>query len=274
MFRRRPARILLLRKFNNADIDRRLSRFVKKNLSPLGHVFTLSDKYFKRPIFSIGFFLAYWSPLYWAPMLILVPWDFVRGRLDRSSIGGQIRVWSARDFSKLATRVTDRVSCNTQVMATARRAVLVRTSDAWWKQVIRLLMVSADAIVVDLSDVTAGTEWELDRVVEFGFLPKTVFIVRRDADGAIAQTAELLGRIARHGALNPTVWKEPKKATDESRHAAERMGINEQSFAPLAFRDNGKPVDVKELRRRLRDALEAGVTGIPPTLQAPRASAS
>jgi len=83
-----------------------------------------------------------------------------------------------------------------------------------------------------------------------------------------------LGSIARYGAPIPTVWNEPKNASDESRRAAERMHINGQSFEPLVFRDDGKLVDVKDFRRQLRDALEAGVTGMAPTSQASRASAS
>jgi hypothetical protein len=259
MFKSRPARILLLRKFNNAEVDHRLRRFVKRNLSPLGHVFTLSDRHFRRPWLSLQALFANGSPTFWTPIVILAPWDLVRGRFNGSSAGGRMRVWSAKDFRRFAQRVTERVACNTQVMATGRRTVMVRTSDAWWRHVVRLLMLSADAIVVDLSDVTEGTEWELDRLVELGLLDRTVFVVRQDAEGALAVAAERFELWRRHGVLDLVVWKGLKRGAEEARRAVDRMGVEPGEIVPLRFRNNGTAVERVDLRERLKAALRAGL---------------
>lgn len=42
-----------------------------------------------------------------------------------------------------------------------RSSRVVNSSDSWWQACIILLMHACDAIVVDVSDVSTGTEWEL-----------------------------------------------------------------------------------------------------------------
>ncbi len=257
MFRSRPARILLLRRFNNVDVDEPLRRFAKRHLSPLGHVYTLADKHFRRPFFTWRNTVLTWSPTVWVPFLVLLPWDLVRGRLDWSSAGGRIKVRSARDFRRFAQRVADRVSSNTQMMASARRTIIVRTSDAWWQHVVRLLMLSADAIVVDLSDVAKGTEWELDTLVESRLLDRTLFVVRKDTEGAMDIARERLNLWWRHGALNRVVWNGLKSATAEARRAFERMGVQEGGIAYVVFDAWGRPLD----EAQLNDALRTSVAG-------------
>ncbi len=259
MLRSRPARVLLLRKFNNAEVDYRLRRFAKRYLYPLGHVYTLADKHFRRPIFDIWPFLLYLSPTVWAPILVLMPWDLVRGRLNGSSAGGRIKIWSARQFRQFAQRIAERVGSNTQVMASRRGAIAVRTSDAWWQQVVKLLMLSADLIVVDLSDVASGTEWELDRLSELGLLDRTVFVVRKDAVGSWAVLRERFDLWRRHGGLNPMVWKGPKSATAEVGRAFERLGVHEGDIAPVLFDAGGRALDREQLFDALRTAMRAGV---------------
>ena len=75
---------------------------------------------------------------------------------------------SARDFRNLARRLRERTGLNFEMIWTSKEIVLVRTSDLWWKRVISLLITSADVIVIDLSNVTQGTEWELARLNSLG----------------------------------------------------------------------------------------------------------
>lgn len=259
MLRSRPARVLLLRKFNNTEVDYRLRRFAKRYLSPLGHVYTLADKHFRRPIFDIWPLLLYISPTVWAPILALVPWDLVRGRLNGSSAGGRIRIWSARQFRQFAQRIAERVASNTQVMASRRGAIAVRTSDAWWQPVVKLLMLSADVIVVDLSDVASGTEWELDRLSELNLLDRTVFVVRKDAVQSWDILRERFDLWRRHGGLNPVVWKGLKSASAEARRAFERLGVREGDITPILFDARGRALDRGQLDQTLRAAIRAGV---------------
>jgi hypothetical protein len=259
MFRSRPARILLLRKFNNAEVDYRLRRFAKRYLSPLGHVYTLADKHFRRPVFDIWPLLLHVSPTVWAPVLVLMPWDLVRGKLNGSSAGGRIRIWSARQFRQFAERITERVASNAQVMASRRQAITVRTSDGWWQEVVKLLMRSADVIVVDLSDVASGTEWELDRLSELGLLQRTIFVARKDAVGSWEVLRERFGLWQRRGGYDPVVWKGLKSSSAEAHRAFERLGIREGDVAPVLFDVRGKALDRAQFFHALRAALRSGI---------------
>jgi hypothetical protein len=259
MFRSRPARILLLRKFNNVEVDYRLRRFTRRYLSPLGHVYTLADKHFRRPFFDIWPFLIYLSPTVWVPILVLMPWDLIRGKLNGSSAGGRISIWSARQFRQFAERIADRLASNAQVMASRRGTIPVRTSDAWWQPVVKLLMLSADVIIVDLSEVASGTEWELERLSELGLLARTVFVLRKDAVGSWDVLRERFALWRRHGGYNPVVWKGLKSTTTEARRAFERLGVSEGDIAPVLFDARGRALDRDQLFGALRTAMGAGV---------------
>jgi hypothetical protein len=57
--------------------------------------------------------------------------------------------------------------------------------DNTWREAVRLLLDSSDAIVLDLSEFTAdrqGTAWELGQLRERGALPRTVFLVSDQTD--------------------------------------------------------------------------------------------
>jgi hypothetical protein len=57
--------------------------------------------------------------------------------------------------------------------------------DNTWREAVRLLLDSSDAIVLDLSEFTAdrqGTTWELGQLRERGALPRTVFLVSEQTD--------------------------------------------------------------------------------------------
>ncbi len=257
MFRAKPARILLLRKFNNPDIDKLLRTFVKRNLSPMGHVFTLSDRHFQRPWLDLTPLLMYWSPTFWVPILVLVPLDLIRGRLNGSSAGGRITIRSSRGFREFGYRIIDRVSCNTQVLTTGRRTLPVHTSDTWWRHVIRFLMESADIIIVDLSDVTEGTEWELDRIVELGLLDRTVFIVREDAQDALAEAFKRFQLWTKYGVLNPVAWRDLTKEREQVHEAFERMGETAAGKNVFAYRENGWPEKQGAFHAAIRSALRA-----------------
>lgn len=263
LFRSEPARILLLRKFNNRDVDDHLRRFVARNLVPLGHVFVLADKYYRRPRLTLTQLIlgypiiirtlrnGYYSPSFWASKLVLVPWDAVRGRLNRSSAGGRIRISNAGHYRRFGARVPDRLACNAQMMATPRRSVMVQTSDDWWQHTIILLMRSADMIVVDLSDVTQGTEWELDRLVELDLLDRSVFIVREDAAGGLAITREYLNALLRTGRWGPKIRAE------EARRAIRRMGLG-SDVAAIRYDNRGRALAPEPMHQWMRAALRSG----------------
>lgn len=190
-FRRKPARVLLLRKFNNRDLAEPLERMIAHELRPYGHVASLSDKFIRRDNFGWlqTALLSLGNPLAAAWFVIGLPIRFVWRLFDRSAMGPAV-VMNARDYRNLAARLRDRIGLNAQVALVSKEAFLVRTSDAWWRMVVRLLMDSADAIVVDLSQVTAGTAWELDVIAQEGAAGRCVFVALwgklEEAEAALA----------------------------------------------------------------------------------------
>lgn len=180
--RRRPARILLLRRFNEKKIAAKLKAFLRNELLPFGHIVTLADKHLKhtRAGWLQMALLAPGNPLAALVLLLGLPLRL----FDRSRFGPAL-VWSAWDFRNVARRLRDRIGLNLVVLGTTE-AFVIRTSDQWWQAVVRLLFDSCDAVVVDLTQVAAGTEWELERIREYGLAPACIFVARSDA----SETAE------------------------------------------------------------------------------------
>lgn len=175
--RRKPARVTLLRKFNERDLAEPLGRMIAKELRPFGHVAALSDTFIRRERFGWvqGALLSLSNPVAAAWFLVGLPIRFVWRLFDRSAMGPAV-VLNARDYRHLAKRLRDRIGLNLQVALVAREALLIRTSDAWWRMVARLLLESSDAVVVDLSQVSAGLAWELDLILQEGALKRCVFV--------------------------------------------------------------------------------------------------
>lgn len=175
--RRKPARVLLLRKFNVRALSEPLERAISNEFRPFGHIASLSDKFIRRDYFGwvSTAVLSLGNPLAAAWFVIGAPIRFVYRLFDRSGMGPAV-VLNARDYRNLARRLRDRVGLNLQVAFTSKEAFLVRTSDAWWRQVIRLFFDSSDVILVDLTKVTDGTAWELDTIREENLAARCVFI--------------------------------------------------------------------------------------------------
>lgn len=190
--RRKPARVLLLRKFNNKEVGKSLEKLSKRNLRTYGHVFTLADKHFKRN-WIYSFLSAFWaSPLTLLVRVFTVPIGFVHRFFDRSR-NGPILIWNSNDFKHFAKRFEDRWGLNLEVARTQRKAVMVRTSDTWWQHVVELIMHAVDVIVIDLTQVAAGTVWELRKVPAEDVGERVVFTCRDDRLDAARQELTIHG---------------------------------------------------------------------------------
>lgn len=176
-FRRHPARVLVLRKFNTRALAAPLSRMIGSELRPYGHVIGLSDKFIRHDTFGwlSTAALSLSNPLAAVWFVVGMPVRLVWRLFDRSRMG-PATVLDARDYRNLAGRLRDRIGLNLQVAFASQDAFLVRTSDAWWRLVARVLIASADVIVVDLSRVTEGTAWELDVIREESAAARCVFV--------------------------------------------------------------------------------------------------
>ncbi|MEM8921829.1 MAG: hypothetical protein AAGB25_10675, partial [Pseudomonadota bacterium] len=181
--RRQPARLLLLRKFNDKELAKSMEHVITDELRPFGHIVTLSDKHIRRARFAWLTYLIPTNFLSLALIFIWLPLRLILRQFNRSKHGAAF-VGNARDYRNLAKRLRDRMALNMEVALTSKEAFIVRTDDDWWKLVVSLLMNSADVMVVDLSNVTQGTQWELERLDRLGFFERAVLTVRDDREAA------------------------------------------------------------------------------------------
>ena len=156
LYRNRAVRILLLRPFGEKRMTQALRRFVPRHLGPEGYVFTLSDQNYK-PSLLMGTLLM--VPIQSFDILV----TYLLGPLLRNSI----RISSVREerkFRKLQSFLLRKFRPSAWSFLSGGQAFNIRTTDTWWQACIALLINSCDVIVIDLSKVKAGTEWELDEL--------------------------------------------------------------------------------------------------------------
>ncbi len=230
-YRAHPLRVLLLRKFNDRRLGKTYRRLVREELQPLGHVIALADKHVQRPasawlasqfiIATSSFAGAIWVVLTFPVTLILRFFDRTRW--------GPAFVASARDFRLLAHRLYDRLELNVETSIVAN-AYLVRTSDAWWKLVVELMMRSADVIILDVSNVTQGTAWEIETIERLELWGRVVCIARDDSAAAATSSA---GNISNDAARTlPPVFP---------------------------YASYGRVIDQQQFRNRVLDAVQVSV---------------
>ncbi len=172
----RPYRMLLLRPFQSKEVSRPLKRFIKKNVSFYGHITTLADKYIKESKLE---FIVFWIPRSIPEIFLIILYMFPPIRQFKR----YIKVGSASSYQFLRKRLARRFTMNMfwQNSFSGDKLLKVKCSDTWWKQCVDLLMYSSHLIVVDLSWVKVGTEWELDKINSRDLEQKTVFVVGEDA---------------------------------------------------------------------------------------------
>ncbi len=187
--RARPMRILFLRKFNDRRLGKAYNRLVTNNLQRFGHVIALADKRLRRSTLAWfgGMLLGSVQSLpSFVFTVVSIPFLIVLRMTDRTRWGPAF-VGAPRDFRLLAKRLFDRLELNVETTFISK-GYLVRTTDDWWRIVVKMMMDSADVIVLDASNVTDGTAWEIDAVTRFGLWHRVVRVTL-DAEIAEAEAA-------------------------------------------------------------------------------------
>jgi hypothetical protein len=172
LHRKRDMRILLLRPFGERRMSKALRAFVPKNIGTMGHIYTLSDRNY-RP--SVIFRLLAWTPVPYFDVVV----KCVLSPLFRDSVR-IASIWSERKFRKLESFLLQQLLPSQLSFLNGEQAFNIRSSDAWWKLSIQMLMQSCEVIVVDLSKVKQGTDWELNEIRTRLLLSKCVFVISED----------------------------------------------------------------------------------------------
>ncbi len=178
--RKRTLRILLLRPFGDRKMSAALKKVVLGRLGAKAHVYTLSDRAFMPNPFLKVFNILGDTVRY----LVAA---FARPSMRIASVHNEMT------YFKLACDVSRKMKPSFRSLISGGQAVNIRTSDAWWKQCIDMLMHSTDYIVMDISLVKPGSAWEIEQLHRRGLLDRCVFIVQeRYKEQGLASIAPLL----------------------------------------------------------------------------------
>jgi len=165
LFPRCNRRILLLRPFGDKKMTKPLKAMVSRTLGRSGYVFTLSDRGY-RPMFVL-------SLLSFLVNAIAV---FVLNPVFRNTVR-IISVKRERHFRALQRFLLRRFRPCLMSFLSCGQAFNIRCTDVWWQASILTLMHSCDAVVIDLSCLKAGTDWELEQLKRAQLLGKCVFVI-------------------------------------------------------------------------------------------------
>jgi hypothetical protein len=188
-FRDRALRILLLRPFGEEKMTATLRDFVCENLGRIGYVFTLSDRHYKP---SLLLRLGAELPAEFGAFFVI----YVLGPLLRNS-KRIASVKSERTFRKLQRKLLRQARPSFWSFLSGEQAFNIRSTDVWWQLCIQMLMHSCEIIVIDLSKVKAGTEWELKELHARSLLEKCIFVVAEaNSDSAAGTLIPFFGQHA------------------------------------------------------------------------------
>ena len=154
--------IILLRPFGKKRSAKNLRRLTLRYLSSLGYVFTLSDKNFAGSGFVWIASIIYGFVI----RLLLNP------VLRREMICKKIECQA--DYDVLCAGPNRKQSYLN--MMCGGQALAVKSTDEWWTFCVNIWLQTSYLIIVDLSYVKPGTEYELGEIHRFGLNGKCIFI--------------------------------------------------------------------------------------------------
>ena len=166
-FRNHSGRILLLRPFGHKQMTLSLKKVIWWYLAPFGHVTTLSDRNYKPNLFLDGLFKVF-------AYLRFIVGPIVRPSYRLASVKTE------HSYFMLANSLTKKYRLSTLSLSCGAQAFNVRTIDDWWKACVNLLLNSSDIVVMDVSRVSTGSAWEIERLQSTGFLKNCIFIVQEN----------------------------------------------------------------------------------------------
>lgn len=167
-FRKRALRILLLRPFGEKRMTQSLREFVCANVGASGYVFTLSDRDYQPSVWLRVFAELPIGAFAFLAMFVITP--FIRNSHRIATVK------SERSFRGLQRMLLSQLRLSVYSFLAGEQAFNIRSTDEWWQMCIRMLMQTCDAIVVDLSKVKAGTEWELGQLRSRPLREKSIFV--------------------------------------------------------------------------------------------------
>lgn len=172
-------RILLLRPFGQRRLSAGLRSVVIREFGFYGNVFTLSDRNYRPSLILDGI-----------GRLVDLSFIAIGPVFRRSPRGGRVK--SERTFLNLARMLHKCFSPNFRSFVVGDQACNIKSHNQWWKLCIDLMINSSELIVMDVSHVGAGSEWEIAHLDRRGFVYDCIFIAQ---NGYETLGVEALARI-------------------------------------------------------------------------------
>jgi hypothetical protein len=154
---RDPARVLLLRPFNRQEITGALSKFVTRNVSGFGHVYTLADVTLRVPLY------------------VRVP--LVLGQVALFSFRLQ-RVRTPHNVFLVSRAMRRRVLRNLNWLFSRDKIFAVACTDDAWQAAVTRFAFESDLILIDLSGAKENIVWEVRQCEALGILDRVLLLTR------------------------------------------------------------------------------------------------
>lgn len=178
-----PARMLILRPFGDASLASGLRKLVKRKLGKRGYCLTLVDEAYLMNRSTREFLGAFPAT---AILALIQP---------RLAPGHPVR--SERQLDAMRRRLNKRTGFSLPALWAQDNPIQIVSSDAMWQEVVAEFFHACDLVLMDLSVVKQGSEWEIGQLAQRAMLASTIFVCSRDA------TAEAIVKMKEIGAQTP-----------------------------------------------------------------------
>ncbi|WP_121809497.1 hypothetical protein [Mucilaginibacter kameinonensis] len=171
------ARIVVFRKFNHPASSRALRRIIRYDLSPFGHLFTLSDSRLKiKWYIRIPFFIGQFGLFHFQQRIIKT----------------QVHL------QRLETRLRHTTWLNINWLLSSQKLFAVKTVDALWRDAAQILLNNCSLVIFDISQPTDAMGWEVQEATLLVSQRSFIFIASLYAKEVATQWKEHLDHSENH----------------------------------------------------------------------------
>ena len=194
----RPLRYVVIRPFNEKTFSKPLKRFLRKNIGLRCHGYTLSDRHFSPNWFFILYHKLRYAILFIGILTGVVGGIAMLAAIASSWIMQSVRITSIlapSGFLHLHKEIHRRKLRSAENFFCGGQCFNIRTINEAWKYSMQFLTHNADFIIVDLSFVREGSQWEINYLVSQGLLDKSIAVCQEGKTTAVENYKNLFKEV-------------------------------------------------------------------------------
>jgi hypothetical protein len=180
-------KIFILRPFGSSILSLSLRNFILRSLSGREYIYTLGDKTFGRSYLVT--FLYFFLPILSLGRMTYSRISFLISPLIRDVTSlDDVMIWS--DYNKIASNIDEWPTRGHSHYNSysGGQALTIRCSQEKWRDCVGLFLINSDIVIVDLSLVKTGSQYEVEEIIRRRLVTKCLFV-------SIDLTAELAQRV-------------------------------------------------------------------------------